>query len=84
MLRIMLPLADRVYTVTPDSERALPAEVLAAEAKKYHSGVQAVEQVDAAVRLALQESEQDDVILAFGSLSYLKEVKEALAELMEH
>lgn len=84
ILRIMLPLADRVYTVTPDSERALPAEALAAEAKKYHSGVQAMEQVADAVRRALQESEPDDVILAFGSLSYLKEVKEAFRDLQQH
>ena len=34
--------------------------------------------VDQAVREALAEAGKEDVILAFGSLSYLEQVKEAL------
>ncbi|MGN0142711.1 MAG: bifunctional folylpolyglutamate synthase/dihydrofolate synthase [Roseburia sp.] len=105
MLRIMLPLADRVFTVTPDNPRALTAEALAAEAARIAAeegavcgaeeksvcaaAEQAVEQksdmriaacvtVDEAVLRALEATEPDGVILAFGSLSYLNEVRRAL------
>lgn len=39
MLRCLLPLASRVYTVTPDSPRALSGEVLCREAGRYHKQV---------------------------------------------
>ena len=40
--------------------------------------MKADESVDQAVREALDEADREDVILAFGSLSYLKQVKAAL------
>lgn len=74
ILKIMLPLAARVYTVTPDSPRALGAKALAAEAEKYHACVTACAAVGDAVRLAVQNTPKDGVILAFGSLSYFKDL----------
>ncbi|MGN0341207.1 MAG: bifunctional folylpolyglutamate synthase/dihydrofolate synthase [Roseburia sp.] len=78
ILRIMLPLAHRVYTVTPQNPRALPAEKLAQVAGQYHDRVTAVACAEDACRMAVQTCDADDVILAFGSLSYLKEIKETL------
>lgn len=77
ILRIMLPLADRVYTVTPDNPRALSAEKLAEAAKRYHNHVIPIESPVEVYRMARQTCEKGDVILAFGSLSYLKEIKNA-------
>lgn len=74
MLQLMSPYAQRVYTVTPDNARALSATALAVEAKKYYPEVVAVESVEQAIRLAL---EHEDAILAFGSLSYLGDLKSA-------
>lgn len=42
-------------------------------------GIKACDSVEEAVRLALNKSEKADVILAFGSLSYLSEVKEIVS-----
>lgn len=78
MLKIMLPLATKVYTVTPQNDRALPGEMLAKEAAKFHSDVTVAKSVEEAVMQALDQSKKEDVILAFGSLSYLAEVKEAM------
>lgn len=80
--RIMGPLASEIYTVDlPDRRRSLPAEKLAEEFRKYCPDVKSSSGgrtgVDNAVRSALLEAEKEDVILAFGSLSYLHEVKEA-------
>ena len=82
ILRIMLPLAERVYTVTPDSPRALPAGKLAEVAGRYHNHVISIESPAEAYRMARLSCEKGDVILAFGSLSYLKEVKEAVKKIM--
>lgn len=81
MLQLLLPYAGRVYTVTPHNPRALPGETLCAEARKYHSDVTNMESVQAAVESAVMGAGEEDVILAFGSLSYLCEVKEAVQSL---
>lgn len=77
MLKKMLPMAERVYTVTPENIRALDGRILAEEAGKYHSKVWACGSVKEAVEKSLEGAKQEDVILAFGSLSYLGAVKEA-------
>ncbi len=66
------PFADQIITVmTPDNPRALPAEELAAAVRKYHDRVQAARSLKEAVELAYEKARREDVILAFGSLSYL-------------
>lgn len=78
MLQRLLPYAHKVYTITPDNPRALAGELLAAEAKRYHPDVTCMDSVELAVREAVTGAAENEVILAFGSLSYLKQVKEAL------
>ncbi len=72
MLAIMLPYAECVYTVTPNNSRAMNACSLAKEARKFHTRVEACQSIEEAVDKALQ---QDCPVLAFGSLSYLGELK---------
>lgn len=78
MLQILLPYARKVYTVTPENPRALKGEKLCAEAEKYHSDVTNEGSVALAVAHAVTGAEEGEVILAFGSLSYLQQVKEAV------
>lgn len=88
---IMCPLASSVYTVDlPDRKRGLPGKELAKEAEKYCSDVRYFADgtcsdvpagtntgIRCAVRAALDKAEREDVILAFGSLSYLRHIKDA-------
>lgn len=78
MLRIMSPFAKRVYTVTPHNARALDAERLAKEASNYYENVQACGSVEKALEEALSHEEP---VLAFGSLSYLGNLKRAFDSL---
>lgn len=75
---LMLPYAKCVFTVNlPDENRSLDAEVLAQTIQHASHGkvpVQAVGEIEKAVELVLEQAEEDDVILAFGSLSYLGRV----------
>lgn len=67
-----VPFASEVITVeTPDNIRALPAEKLAETVKKYNAHVQVSESLEQAVDKAYELAGKEDVILAFGSLSYL-------------
>lgn len=89
MLSVMLPMAEKVYTVTPPGPRGLPGEILCAEAGKYHGNVQCAASVREALEAAVQDAGQmteegqlhKPMILAFGSLSYLGELKGELARI---
>lgn len=64
--------ADQIITITPpENPRALAAYELAQEIAKVHPQVTAVDSLEEAVEMAGLLAGQEDVILAFGSLSYL-------------
>lgn len=71
--------ADQIITLTPpDNPRALSAYELAVAAGEYHPSVTAAGSVEEAVEMAELLAGRDDVILAFGSLSYLGRLWEAV------
>lgn len=78
MLKIMLPYAEKIYTVTPENARAMDAEVLKEEAMRYHSKVVSCGSIKEAVRRAQADG---DPILAFGSLSYLGELRKCYEDM---
>ena len=80
MLRLLLPGAIAVFTVTPVSPRCLECDILAIEARKYADNIWHVPDIGKAVKMAKETAKESDVILAVGSLSYLKEVKKALGQ----
>ncbi len=64
--------ADQIITVTPpENPRALDAYELAQEIAKVHQAVTAADSLEEAVEMARLLAGEEDVILAFGSLSYL-------------
>lgn len=72
--------ADQIITVTPpDNPRALHAYELARKVAGVHPGVTAVDSLEEAVEMSLLLAGKEDVILAFGSLSYLGRLMEIVA-----
>lgn len=64
--------ADQIITVTPpDNPRALPAYTLAQTVREYRPGVTTADSLEEAVEMAYLLAKPEDVILCFGSLSYL-------------
>lgn len=85
MLRIMLPLAWKVFTVTPIHPRAMDGQALAQEAEKYHDDVTYCPSLGQAVEQTLKNGlSKGAMALAFGSLSYLKELREILKEKLDY
>lgn len=76
ILRIMAPLAEHIITVhTPGNDRALPSYELAKAALLYNPNVTSAASLQEAVELARLLADKKDVILIFGSLSFLKNIK---------
>lgn len=74
MLEVMLPFADKVFTVTPENQRAFDGRKLAREAGAFHSDVTYCACLKEAVERAVRCGKP---VLAFGSLSYLGQLKKA-------
>ena len=76
IIEITARLAEHIFAVeTPDNPRALPAQELAKAVRRVNPSVEAAESIAEAVQKSFQLAEPDDVILAFGSLSFLAEVE---------
>jgi dihydrofolate synthase/folylpolyglutamate synthase len=73
MLSVLLPLGQSVITVTPDNPRAYSGEALAEEVQSMGYEAAFASDLSQAVKMAL--SQHTDMILAFGSLSYLGQCK---------
>lgn len=81
MLERLLPLAQTAYLVTPDNPRALRAEKLAEEAEIYREQIHVEESVEDALEKAVEEAKREDgVVIAWGSLSYLGEIRESIGK----
>ena len=81
---IMGPLADKIYTVElPDQSRTLGADELKQALLPYCVEVEEASGIEEAVREACASAKKDDVVLAFGSLSYLGQVMELAEDMGE-
>lgn len=68
--------ADKIITITPDNQRALPADKLRECALHYCSCVVEGGTMEQALRMAREQESEYDVILIFGSLYSLHSVYE--------
>lgn len=75
LCEIMKPHMQQLYTVTPPGPRGLPAEELKEIAESFDILATACETVDDALEKAIDQADEDGVVLAFGSLSYLSQVE---------
>lgn len=74
-------LADQIITVTPPANpRALSAYELAAAVSKVHPKVTCADSLEEAVEMARLLADKEDVIIAFGSLSYLGRMMEIIGK----
>lgn len=81
VIRLTVPYASDVITIaTPDNLRALPAEELKAVISKYTDKVTSAATLKEAVQMAFRMAGEDDVIAAFGSLSFIGPITEIVEE----
>ena len=80
ILQTLLPLGNAVVTVTPDNPRAMSASLLANDCFLYDIEVTIADDFDDAVRKALDYN--NDIIIALGSLSYLRDIKASFKQMV--
>lgn len=73
----MASLAEHIITIaTPNNARAFPAYDLAKKIQKVNTMVTVADSIEEAVEMAYLLADDDAIILAFGSLSYLGKLTE--------
>jgi dihydrofolate synthase/folylpolyglutamate synthase len=78
ILRHTSPFAKQIITITPNNTRGLSSAKLAEVALAYCNNVIDAGTISKAIATANAAADENDVIIAFGSLSYLNEVYEEL------
>ncbi|MCR5430814.1 MAG: bifunctional folylpolyglutamate synthase/dihydrofolate synthase [Eubacterium sp.] len=76
--------ATKIYTITPNNNRGLEAHSLATTLREHNSDVTEADSITEAVEGAYRtvKEGQSDMIIAFGSLSILRDIKEAANKLL--
>lgn len=80
MIEEIAPLAEKIYALTPHSERAELSEDLKNEILKYNSNTIALENYEEAFLLALKEAKEDDLILISGSLYMIGDMRKIITQ----
>ena len=75
MMKIVLPGCKRVFAVTTDNPRALPAAELSKYAGSYCKNVQISDTIESAVSTSMNSASSDEIICAFGSLYYIGTIR---------
>ena len=80
MYRPVMPLVEQFVCVTPPNPRRLPARELAAHLENAGAKATACEEIADGVKLAIELAGEDGVVLCFGSLYTIGDIKKALDE----
>ena len=78
MVKVITPMAKKVYAVTPNSIRAELAEDLKNEIIKYNENCQAYDDYKEAYLTALNDADENDLILASGSLYMVGDMRKII------
>jgi len=83
-IELTAPLAHKIFTVrTKDNPRAMDADRLAGVIREYNPNVVSAGSVRRGLDMALAQAGREDVIVLFGSLSWLGEAREYLGGISE-
>lgn len=83
MIEEITPLAEKVYALTPHSERAELSEDLKKEIEKCNSNVVALENYEEALLLAVKEANEEDLILISGSLYMIGDMRKIITSIIK-
>ena len=76
VLEILIDKFDKVITTTPDSDRAISCNELKEKIEKHVNDVTAIPKIEDAVKYALKNAKEDDVIISAGSLYMIGHVRQ--------
>jgi len=83
MIEVITPMAEKVYALTPHSERAELSEDLKREILKCNSNVVGLESYEEAFLSALKEAREEDLILISGSLYMIGDMRKIITSIIK-
>ncbi|OOM77573.1 folylpolyglutamate synthase [Clostridium puniceum] len=83
MIEEITPIAEKVYALTPHSERAELGEDLKKEISRCNSNVITLENYEEAFLLALKEADEEDLILISGSLYMIGDMRKIITSIIK-
>lgn len=81
MIEEITPMADKVFALTPHNERAEINEDLKNEIKKINSNVESIDDYETAIKKAINEADEDDLILVSGSLYMIGDMRKIITKI---
>ena len=84
MIEEVTPLAKHVYALTPHSDRAQLSRELKEKIVKYNKNVTSVEDYEEAAIKAINEADEDDLILISGSLYMIGDMRKILVKKLKN
>ena len=83
MIKVITPMAQKIYAVTPNSIRAELADDLRSEVIKYNINCKAYDDYEEAYIKALSDADRNDLILASGSLYMIGDMRKIIRTYIE-
>ncbi|WP_027701091.1 bifunctional folylpolyglutamate synthase/dihydrofolate synthase [Metaclostridioides mangenotii] len=80
VLEVLTPYFKKVVATYPVSDRSMEPELLKEKISKYVEDVVAIENINGAVEYAIDKSNEDDVIIAAGSLYMIGSIRTIIKE----
>lgn len=81
MVSEIVPIAKKVYALTPHNTRAESNEELKKVIDKYNNNCVAISSYEEALKLALKDAKEDDLILASGSLYMIGDIRKIIKQI---
>ncbi len=83
MIKIITPMAKKIYSVTPNSIRGELAESLKDEVSKFNKNCKAFDKYEEAYLEALNDASEKDLILASGSLYMIGDMRKIIRKISQ-
>ena len=82
MIKEITPMAEKIFALTPHSDRAELSEDLKREIEKVNQNVEAFDDYNEAINEALKVAEDDDLILVSGSLYMIGDMRKIINKII--
>ena len=82
MIKVIAPMAKKIYAVTPNSIRAELAEDLKREIIKYNENCEAYDDYKEAYLTAINDANENDFVLASGSFYMIGDMRKIIREML--
>lgn len=82
MIKEITPMAEKIFALTPHSDRAELSEDLKREIEKVNQNVEAFDDYNEAINEALKVAEDDDLILVSGSLYMIGDMRKIIDKII--